>query len=144
MHVRKALRNSYDRIIFYPSKRTPFWIFAGFVATFAISRLIVFLSPGLHLSVSGTHVHHLTYGIITLAASGFVALAAPDVPRRAVGALYGIGLAMTFDEFGMWLHLTTNYYMDISLYVMFGILFVLLFVVYGASTIQKILHNFNS
>lgn len=109
MSLSKALGYAYRELISNPSRQVPFWILAGFLPTFLISRLIVDTSPGLFLEVHGTHVHHLTYGIIVLAITGFVSLVWPTVPRPVLAAIYGIGLALAFDEFGMWLHLTDNY-----------------------------------
>lgn len=137
MH-RKALRYAYQQLIMHPSKQVPFWILAGFLPTFLISRLIVDKSPSLYLSVHGTHVHHLTYGIIVLAITGFISLVMPNVPRRAVAAVYGVGLALAFDEFGMWLHLTANYNIETSIDVMVGILVFLVIVVYGVEIARSV------
>lgn len=136
MPVRNAIRFAYSQLITNPGKQIPFWILAGFLPTFLISRLIVDTSPNLHLTVHGTHVHHLTYGIIVLAVTGFVSLVWPSVPRRTIAAVYGIGLALAFDEFGMWLHLTSNYNIDTSEDVMVGILVFLVFFVYGIGIIK--------
>lgn len=138
MPVRNAFRFAYSQLIAQPSKQIPFWILAGFLPTFLISRLIVDTSPGLYLSVHGTHVHHLTYGIIVLALTGFVSLVWPKVPRRTLAAIYGIGLALAFDEFGMWLHLTANYNIDTSVDVMVGILAFLVIIVYGVGIARSI------
>lgn len=138
MLVRNAIRYAYRQLIMQPSKQIPFWILAGFLPTFLISRLIVDTTPGLHLSVKGTHVHHLTYGIIVLAITGFISLVWPHVPRRSLAAVYGIGLALAFDEFGMWLHLTTNYNLDTSEDVMVGILVFLVFIVYGIEITRNV------
>ena len=134
-----AIRYTYRQVISQPSKQIPFWILAGFLPTFVASRLIVDTSPGLHLTVHGTHVHHLTYGIIVLAITGFVSLVLPKIPRRTLAAIYGIGLALAFDEFGMWLHLTANYNLDSSEDVMVGILTFLVFMVYGIDITRNIL-----
>lgn len=138
MIIRNALKDTYHRLISQPSNQIPFWILAGFLPTFLISRLIVDSTPNLHLTVHGTHVHHLTYGIIVLALTGFVSLVWPRVPRRTLAAVYGIGLALAFDEFGMWLHLTSNYNIDTSEDVMVGILVFLVFFVYGVGIIRSI------
>ena len=143
MQLGKALRYAYNQLIAHPSKQVPFWILAGFLPTFLISRLIVDTSPGLYLSVRGTHVHHLTYGIIMLAATGFTSLVWSNVPRRTLAAVYGVGLALAFDEFGMWLHLTANYNLDTSITVMVGILAFLVFVVYGIAIVRYVLRYFH-
>jgi hypothetical protein len=72
--------------------------------------------PDLYLHLGGTHIHHLNYGIILLAAVGAYLLFAPISERGAALAAvgYGIGLALTFDEFGMWLHLGGGYWQRAS------------------------------
>jgi hypothetical protein len=73
--------------------------------------------PDLYLYIGGTHVHHLNYGIILLAAVGAYLLFAQPKDNRTVKLAaigYGIGLALTFDEFGMWLHLGGSYWQRAS------------------------------
>jgi hypothetical protein len=73
--------------------------------------------PDLYLHLGGTHVHHLNYGIFLLSVVGAVLLFAPPPTGRrldAVAILYGVGLALTFDEFGMWLHLGGSYWQRAS------------------------------
>jgi hypothetical protein len=72
--------------------------------------------PDLFWHFGGTHVHHLNYGIFLLAGVGAFLLVAPVSPasRLNVAWLYGIGLALTFDEFGMWLHLGGGYWQRAS------------------------------
>ena len=87
-------------------------ILVPFILTFISSRVLVFLIvarrvPDLYLHLGGTHVHHLNYGIFLLAAVGAYLLPARSNARilRGVAAVYGVGLALTFDEFGLWFHL---------------------------------------
>ena len=72
--------------------------------------------PNLYFFLHGTHVHHLNYGIFLLAGVGaYLLLAALSRNRRRLAALvYGIALALTFDEFGMWLHLGGSYWQRAS------------------------------
>jgi hypothetical protein len=93
----------------------------GFVLMFILSRAVVFLImsrriPNLFFFLHGTHVHHLNYGIFLLAAVGGYALfARPDGRTAEATALaYGFALALTFDEFGMWLHLGGSYWQRVS------------------------------
>lgn len=137
MH-RKALKYAYQQLISHPSRQVPFWVLAGFLPTFLVSRLIVDTTPNLHLTVHGTHVHHFTYGVFVLAVTGYVSLVAPKIPRRTLAAFYGIGLALAFDEFGMWLHLTSNYNLDSSEDAMVLILIFLVIVVYGVEIVRSI------
>jgi hypothetical protein len=94
----------------------------AFLLTFMLARALVFLImarmvPNMYLFLSDTHVHHLNYGIFLLAAvGGYLLLRAPrrDSARRAAFA-YGIAMALTFDEFGMWLHLGGSYWQRASI-----------------------------
>ena len=98
----------------------------GFVLMFILSRTVVFLImsrriPNLFLFLQGTHVHHLNYGIFLLAAVGGYALfARPDGRTAEAAALaYGFALALTFDEFGMWLHLGGSYWQRVCVDAVF-------------------------
>jgi hypothetical protein len=75
------------------------------------------LIPDLFLHIGGTHVHHLNYGIFLLSGVGlYLLLRRPTGSTQTRVALaYGIGLALTFDEFGMWLHLGGGYWQRASL-----------------------------
>jgi hypothetical protein len=89
--------------------------------TFVLSRIAVFLimsdeMPNLYFFLHGTHVHHLNYGIFLMAA-----VCGYSVFRRPIGRaaeitalLYGVAMGLTFDEFGMWLHLGGSYWQRAS------------------------------
>ena len=103
--------------LFTPTQSLARWILASFLITFAIARSLVLLMtarriPIVFLHVEGTHVHHLNYGIFLLAGVGACLLLCRPRGRalKAVAMLYGAGLALTFDEFGMWLNLDGNYW----------------------------------
>ena len=106
----------------HTTRRVARFVFATFIITFILSRVMVLLimthhAPGfLFLHVKGTHVHHLNYGIFILSAVGaFLLFARPVGKSLSFAALvYGIGLALTFDEFGMWLHLGGPYWQRAS------------------------------
>jgi hypothetical protein len=96
-------------------------ILASFLLTFITARVLVFLIvarriPDLYLHLGGTHVHHLNYGIFLLSAVGAYLLFATPGERGFRGAAigYGVGLALTFDEFGLWLHLGGSYWQRAS------------------------------
>ena len=96
-------------------------ILVPFLFTFIVSRITVFLIasrriPDIYLRLGRTHVHHLNYGIFLLSGVGaYLLLGQPmTTGLRWASVLYGIGLALTFDEFGMWLHLGGSYWQRAS------------------------------
>jgi hypothetical protein len=85
------------------------------------ARVIVFLImsrtiPDFFLYINGTHVHHFNYGIFLLSGVGaYLLFREPAGKRRRITAgIYGIAMALTFDEFGMWIHLSTGYWQRAS------------------------------
>jgi hypothetical protein len=95
----------------------------GFLLTFILSRVCVFLImskelPNMYLFMGSghVHVHHLNYGIFLLAAVAGYSVFRRPVGRRAemTAVLYGIAMGLTFDEFGMWLHLGGSYWQRAS------------------------------
>jgi hypothetical protein len=93
----------------------------AFILTFTLARITVLLImarriPNLYFFLSDTHVHHLNYGIFLLAAVGaYTLLATPQAAAaRRAAFVYGIAMALTFDEFGMWLHLGGSYWQRAS------------------------------
>src|ERR1700757_2020994 len=94
----------------------------AFLFTFIASRVLVILimsrrMPDLFLHLGGTHVHHLNYGIFLLAAVAGLTLFATQLSERQrafCALIYGVAMALTFDEFGMWLHLGGSYWQRAS------------------------------
>lgn len=102
-------------------KRPARTILFAFLCTFLASRIMVLLImlrrvPDFYLHLGGNHIHHLNYGIFLLSAVGaWSLLGSPAGRQRTMAcALYGIGLALTFDEFGMWVHLGGSYWQRAS------------------------------
>jgi len=96
-------------------------VLSAFVFTFVLSRILVILImcgkiPDMFLHVGQTHVHHLNYGIFLLAGTGGYLIFCRPAGKvlSATSVCYGIGLALTFDEFGMWLHLGGSYWQRAS------------------------------
>ena len=97
------------------------WILSSFLFTFMAARITVFLIASrrildIYLHFGGTHVYHLNYGILLLSGVGaYLLLGNPrEKGLRWATILYGIGLALTFDEFGMWVHLGGSYWQRAS------------------------------
>ena len=93
-------------------------VFLSFLLTFVTARILVILImtrriPDMFLHAHGTHIHHLNYGIFVLSAVGALLVFdthASNTMRKLCAVLYGFGMALTFDEFGMWLHLGGSYW----------------------------------
>jgi undecaprenyl pyrophosphate phosphatase UppP len=93
----------------------------SFIVTFVVSRICVFLimsdeMPNLYFFLHGTHVHHLNYGIFLMSAvCGYSVFRRPTGRKAEITALlYGLAMGLTFDEFGMWLHLGGSYWQRTS------------------------------
>jgi hypothetical protein len=115
----------------------------GFIVTFIIARACVFLimshqMPNLYLFMQGTHVHHLNYGIFLLAAVGGYSVFRRPVGRTAemVALAYGFAMALTFDEFGLWLHLGGSYWQRASVDAVIVIAALFGFVAYARSIVR--------
>jgi hypothetical protein len=96
-------------------------VFFVFLLTFMLARIVVFLImsrriPDLYLHLGGSHIHHLNYGIFLLAGLGAFLLFGKPEGRwlQAAAVVYGIGMALTFDEFGMWVRLGGSYWQRAS------------------------------
>jgi hypothetical protein len=104
--------------VFHVLART---ILVSFVLTFIAARITVFLIvsrriPDIYLHLGGTHVHHLNYGIFLLTGVGaYLLLIRPGGGQLiAAACIYGVGTGLTFDEFGLWLHLGGGYWQRAS------------------------------
>jgi hypothetical protein len=96
-------------------------VLTSFLLTFILARIMVLLImtrsiPDLYFYLGGTHIHHLNFGIFLLAGVGaYMLLRQPSGRKLTISAvLYGIGMGLTFDEFGMWLRLDDIYWQRAS------------------------------
>lgn len=111
----------------------------SFFLAFGAARLLVhgFRShrQPFELWIGGVHVHHYTWGIGLLLLVGYLWLiqvgsgATESSHRlgRITAVLYGVGAALTLDEFALWLHLDDVYWertgrMSIDAVFLFGAL----------------------
>ena len=85
--------------------KNPLWgIASAFCLTAIVARLTSYVAPRLHWEpIPGLHLHHYVYGIFILTAAGYLALFFKS-PRAtlSIALLYGVGVALTFDEMRMW------------------------------------------
>jgi hypothetical protein len=91
--------------------------------SFAIIRFVTHaihsgVAPFHDLEIAGRHIHHLVFGILILLAVGYgwllefgsVIHTSSRVSGRVMAMLYGIGAALTLDEFALWLNLEDVYW----------------------------------
>jgi thiol:disulfide interchange protein len=88
------------------SKGPAVGIAAAFVLTTVGARLFSVFLPWVHWEpVPGMHIHHYVYGIFILAIAGYLAMIFKGHRATSwIALLYGLGIGLTFDEFGMWLN----------------------------------------
>ena len=89
-------------------------ILLSFLITFGIVRAVTHLQklgilPNQH---GALHIHHLVPGIILLVISGYLGISfwASDRLRQLMAILFGIGAALTIDEFALWFYLKDVYW----------------------------------
>jgi hypothetical protein len=113
-----SLGSAYHDAFVETGKEAELFFLVTFLLTFGFIRLSTHMIranvswwPG-NVQVGGTHVHHLVFGIITILIIGYVGIAiAPDSPvREVLAVLFGIGAALTMDEFALWLNLRDVYW----------------------------------
>ncbi|MGC2191033.1 MAG: hypothetical protein WA751_01725 [Candidatus Dormiibacterota bacterium] len=99
-------------------------VLTAFVATFSTVRIITHgirnhwlplgnIVLGGHGKKEGQplHIHHMVWGILALTGCGYAALLQTDLRwRRRLAPVYGAGVALTYDEFALWLHLEDDYW----------------------------------
>ncbi|HET6830521.1 MAG TPA: hypothetical protein VFH44_04130 [Solirubrobacterales bacterium] len=92
-------------------------LLVSFGATFGITRFITHSIRSERFSWLGNveagdvHIHHLVWGICLLLASGLLAVAVQP-PLAVTAIVFGIGAALTLDEFALWLHLDDVYWSE--------------------------------
>jgi len=97
------------------NRKFPFIVLVYFLTTFVIVRILVYAwtygyIPEISLMIKGIEIHHFNFGIFILAIVGYLLLInEKEKNRLKIAKIYGVGLALAFDEFGMWLHLDNNY-----------------------------------
>jgi hypothetical protein len=115
------IERAYDVEIQVPGKEVHFLILLAFVLSFGFIRTSAHMIraqvswwPGNVQTKSGTHVHHLVWGILLLLTMGYVGIAvAPGSPwREFVAIAFGIGMGLTLDEFALWLNLQDVYWSE--------------------------------
>jgi hypothetical protein len=115
-----VLASVYQDWIVETGKQPELFVLIAFLLTFGFIRTSAHMIraqvswwPG-NVSVGGTHVHHLVWGIVLCLVVGYAAIAvAPASPwREVLAVLFGIGAGLTLDEFALWLNLEDVYWSE--------------------------------
>lgn len=113
-----SIGSLYDRAIVDTGRQAEFLYFVAFLGSFGfirgsahMIRAQVSWWPG-NVSVGGTHIHHLVWGILLLLIFGYigVAIQPPSPWHEIVTVLFGVGTGFTLDEFALWLNLEDVYW----------------------------------
>lgn len=122
LHLTRVGRLIHDRLPDRPRRRL-FLASVSFFITFLAVRLLVVLithhiGPFHWVMMGSRHIHHLVWGILILLLVGYGWLAEWDAGNsptaifvsRLFSILYGVGAALTLDEFALWLNLQDVYW----------------------------------
>ncbi|HEY6537670.1 MAG TPA: hypothetical protein VI138_01350 [Candidatus Dormibacteraeota bacterium] len=120
----RILRRYRETAVQRPDEDVNVRVLAAFVTTFSTVRLIthsirnhwlplgnIELGGGKKKGGQPLHIHHMVWGILALTGCGYAALLQTDLKwRRRLAPVYGAGVALTYDEFALWLHLEDDYW----------------------------------
>lgn len=107
----------YEHYVYQPGREPLFFLLLAFLLTFAAARAYTRLSRRRGWrsgSVQGVHLHHLVPGIIASLGAGtaIIAFRPGDDWMLVLSTFFGIGAALTLDEFALILHLDNVYWTD--------------------------------
>jgi hypothetical protein len=121
--LRERARAVYRAQVGEPRRERLLLASVAFSLAFALVRMLTHAiragrGPFHNVEVGGRHIHHLVWGILLLLGTGYAWLAQIGTGEgrgsrwmgRALSILYGIGAALTLDEFALWLNLQDVYW----------------------------------
>jgi hypothetical protein len=122
LHLTKLGKLIHQQIPDRPQRRL-FLASISFFVTFLAVRLLVssithHIGPFGWVEMGGRHIHHLVWGILLLLIVGYAEIADVGIGDSSVSILmsrllalsYGVGAALTLDEFALWLILDAAAY----------------------------------
>ena len=113
-----SVGSEFQREIVDTGRLASFVFFVALLGTFGFIRTSTWMIhkqvswwPG-NVSVGGTHVHHLVWGICAMMIFGYIGVVhQPDSPwREIVTVLFAIGMGLALDEFALWVELKDVYW----------------------------------
>ena len=122
LHFTRAGQLLHENIQDRPRRRFFLASISFFITFFAVRAIVYCITHHIagfgFVIVGGAHIHHLVWGILILLAVGYGWLAefgnGTDPSQRfasvLMSLLYGVGAALTLDEFAIWLYLDPNAY----------------------------------
>lgn len=138
--ARRVVRHAYRRH-FDPRRERALCSGLAFIVTFAAVRGITYsilmgVGPFHNVQAGGVHIHHLVWGIVLLLIVGYLWLVhvgiGAEESRRwmsiVTAVAFGIGAALTLDEFALWLFLDADVYwgrgfrLNVDAIIVFGVL----------------------
>jgi hypothetical protein len=120
---RSRLKGVYQRQFPESQRERLFLASLGFFTTAVVVRAITVaihhdIGPFHDVSMHGRHIHHLVWGIFLLMLVGYAwlnelgtgAASSSRWAGRLTSIVYGVGAALTLDEFALWLNLRDVYW----------------------------------
>jgi hypothetical protein len=112
-----SIADAYQEAIVDEGNQPLLFMLVAFGATFGLTRFITHSIraerfPWLaNVEAGDTHIHHLVWGIILLLVAGVLAVVLQP-PLEVTAIVFGVGGALTLDEFALWLHLDDVYWSE--------------------------------
>ena len=145
----KILKRSFDYTLYF--------LALSFAITISLVRILVWMieeqhfPSELYLFIGHTHIHHYTYGFLIISLAAIITSVSREitqVTRNFLAIIFGVGLALVIDEFGMWVAFNQDYW---NLTSRAAILLTLFILVAAAWTLghrekkrEKLLHRRNN
>ena len=107
----------YEHYVFRAGREPLFFLLLSFLLTFVVARTYTRVGRARGWrsgSVRGVHLHHLVPGVIACLAAGtaIIAFRPAGASMLALSCLFGLGAALTLDEFALILHLEDVYWTE--------------------------------
>ena len=112
-----SIWSAYEQAVVEPGHQPALLLLVAFGVTFGITRFITHSIRSKRfrwlrdVEAGDTHIHHLVWGIVLLLVAGVLAVIVQP-PLEVTAIVFGVGAALTLDEFALWLHLDDVYWSE--------------------------------